>query len=111
LGRASELNSFVKLGATDGHIEIELKGPAGKPNLVIKRNLTAKSKGSSFTLNGASATGTEIKTKVAELNVQVGNLWYVTFFSLHWDLLFEASNKMNLTARSFRKIKYQNSRK
>ena len=46
---------------------------------MIKRNLTAKSKGSSFTLNGASATGTEIKAKMAELNVQVGNLWYVYF--------------------------------
>jgi structural maintenance of chromosomes protein 5 len=45
---------------------------------VVRRNLTAKSKGSSFTLNGSSATGTEIKAKMAELNVQVGNLWYVS---------------------------------
>ncbi|KAF8885790.1 P-loop containing nucleoside triphosphate hydrolase protein [Infundibulicybe gibba] len=74
LGRASDLNSFVKIGTESGHIEIELKGPKGKPNLVIRRNLSAKSKGSTFTLNGHSATGREITQKMADLNVQVGNL-------------------------------------
>ncbi|KAJ7095537.1 hypothetical protein C8R44DRAFT_813419 [Mycena epipterygia] len=74
LGRAIELSSFVKLGADTGHIEIELKSPAGEPNLVIRRKLTASSKSSSFTLNGASATGREINDRVARLNVQVGNL-------------------------------------
>ncbi|EGO27756.1 hypothetical protein SERLADRAFT_354935 [Serpula lacrymans var. lacrymans S7.9] len=74
LGRASELNSFVKLGKDAGHIEIELKGPKGKPNLIICRQLSAKSRGSSFTLNGKSATGKEITNRMAELNVQVGNL-------------------------------------
>ncbi|KAL0950349.1 hypothetical protein HGRIS_010317 [Hohenbuehelia grisea] len=74
LGRASELNSFVKMGKEDGHIEIELKGSIGKPNLVIRRNLRANSKGSTFTLNGQSASGREINNKMAELNVQIGNL-------------------------------------
>ena len=108
LGRASELNSFVKLGADDGHIEIELKGPTGKPNLVIKRNLTAKSKGSTFTLNGNSATGTEIKQKVGELNVQVGNLWYAT---LGFDKFRVLILVLLSSARSSRKIKYPSSRR
>ena len=44
MGRANELHSFVKIGADDGHIEIELKAPKGKPNLVIRRLLSAKNK-------------------------------------------------------------------
>lgn len=63
------------MGADTGYIEIELKGPKGKPNLTIRRNLSAKAKGSTFTLNGQSATGAEIKMQMAHLNVQVGNKW------------------------------------
>ncbi|KAK0202992.1 hypothetical protein DFS33DRAFT_1437795, partial [Desarmillaria ectypa] len=74
LGRANEINSFVKQGKKSGHIEIELKGPKGKPNLVIRRNLTSTSKTSTFTLNGVSATGREISSQMAALNVQIGNL-------------------------------------
>ncbi len=65
----------MKNGTDSGYIEIELKGPKGKPNLVIRRNLKSVSRGSTFTFNGQSATGTDIKRKMAELNVQVGNLW------------------------------------
>ncbi|KAJ7691405.1 P-loop containing nucleoside triphosphate hydrolase protein [Mycena rosella] len=74
LGRAAELNSFVKLSADTGHIEIELKAPAGERNLTIRRNLSAKSKSSSFTLNGRGVSGAEITEKVSRLNVQCGNL-------------------------------------
>ncbi|KAK7023765.1 structural maintenance of chromosomes protein 5 [Favolaschia claudopus] len=74
LGRATELPSYVKIGADEGHIEIELKSPSNEPNLVIKRSLSATAKTSSFTLNGRGATGHEITERVARLNVQVGNL-------------------------------------
>ncbi|KAK7696074.1 hypothetical protein QCA50_000716 [Cerrena zonata] len=74
LGRASELSAFVKLGTTDGHIEIELKGPSGKPNLVIKRTLQANSKSNQFFLNGRTVSGREVNQRMAELNVQVSNL-------------------------------------
>lgn len=74
LGRASELNSFVKIGAPDGYIEIELKGKIGKKNLIVRRSLSAASKGSTYNLNGQSATGREVTQKMNELNVQVGNL-------------------------------------
>jgi chromosome segregation ATPase len=76
LGRATHLKSFVKLGTTEGYIEIELKGPKGKPNLVIRRSLKAESDSSTFRLNGESVTGKEVTNRMAELNVQVGNLWY-----------------------------------
>ncbi|KAH9016086.1 P-loop containing nucleoside triphosphate hydrolase protein [Lactarius hengduanensis] len=62
LGRASELNS------------VELKGKIGKQNLVVRRNLSSSSKGSTYSLNGQSATGREVTQKMNELNVQVGNL-------------------------------------
>ncbi|KAL4076371.1 hypothetical protein J3A83DRAFT_2194372 [Scleroderma citrinum] len=74
LGRATELNAFVKNDKETGYIEIELKGAKGEPNLVIQRRLSAKSRGSTFTLNGAPATGKEITNRMRKLNVQVGNL-------------------------------------
>lgn len=77
LGRATELNSFVKIGTEEGHIEIELKGAKGKPNLVIRRTLSAKSKANQFTINGRSASGKDINSRMQELNVQVSNLWFV----------------------------------
>ncbi|KAF9476726.1 P-loop containing nucleoside triphosphate hydrolase protein [Pholiota conissans] len=74
LGRANEIHSYVKNGTNSGYIEIELKGPKGKRNLVIRRSLNSMSKSSSFTINGQPASGNEIKLRMAELNVQVGNL-------------------------------------
>jgi structural maintenance of chromosomes protein 5 len=78
LGRAAELNSFVKIGATNGYIEIELKGKIGKKGLVVRRNLSSTSKGSTYSLNGQAATGREVTQKMNDLNIQVGNLWYVS---------------------------------
>jgi len=83
LGRAAELNSFVKIGATDGYIEIELKGKIGKNNLIVRRNLSSTSKGSTYSLNSQAATGREVTQKMNDLNVQVGNLWYVS--TQPWD--------------------------
>lgn len=75
LGRAAEIHSFVKIGTEKtAHIEIELKGAAGEKNLVIRRNLTAGNRSSTFTLNGQQASGKEVSARVAKLNVQVGNL-------------------------------------
>ncbi|CAE6432177.1 unnamed protein product [Rhizoctonia solani] len=74
LGRQSEIQGFVKNGKKDGFVEIELKGPAGKPNVIIKRTLTSLNKSSKFFLNGEATGLREIKIKLAELNVQVTNL-------------------------------------
>jgi chromosome segregation ATPase len=77
LGRQSEIQGFVKNGKKDGFVEIELKGPVGEPNLVIRRQITSLNKGTKFFLNGESIGQREIKTKLEELNVQVTNLWCV----------------------------------
>ncbi|TRM70021.1 P-loop containing nucleoside triphosphate hydrolase protein [Schizophyllum amplum] len=76
LGRATDVPSFVKNNAVEdtGFIEIELKGPKGKDNLVIRRTIHRNNRASMFTLNGQSKSGKEIGAKMAELNVQVGNL-------------------------------------
>ncbi|OJT15503.1 Structural maintenance of chromosomes protein 5 [Trametes pubescens] len=74
LARAPDLSSYVKNEKTEGYIEIELKGMKGKGNLVIRRNLQRGSKSAPFTLNGKSASGKEVSARMAELNVQVGNL-------------------------------------
>ncbi|CAE6422238.1 unnamed protein product [Rhizoctonia solani] len=74
LGRQSEIQGFVKNGKKDGFVEIELKGPAGEPNLIIKRTLTSLNKSSKFFLNGEPIGIREVKIKLAELNVQVTNL-------------------------------------
>ncbi|EIW76265.1 P-loop containing nucleoside triphosphate hydrolase protein [Coniophora puteana RWD-64-598 SS2] len=74
MGRATDVKSFVKHGATEGYIEIELKGAKKQRNVIIRRHLSADKKSSSFTLNGKSSSGKEVTAKVAQLNVQVGNL-------------------------------------
>ena len=76
LNRAQDLKSFVKNDKDKGYIEIELKGAKGKGNLVIRRDLDIAQK-TGFKLNGANASGKEINARMAELNVQVSNLWCV----------------------------------
>jgi chromosome segregation ATPase len=75
LGRATEMKSYVKLGCTDASIEIELKGPIGERNPVIRRALSNKDDRSKWTLNGSGSTFTAVKDMIAKLNVQVNNLW------------------------------------
>ncbi|KAJ3780522.1 hypothetical protein GGU10DRAFT_391209 [Lentinula aff. detonsa] len=74
LGRAEQISAYVKNGTSDGHIEIELKTPPGRPNLVIHRKLATTGKSTMFMLNGKNATGKEVSQRMAELGVQVGNL-------------------------------------
>lgn len=75
MGRADNLGSFVKLGYTEGSIEIELKGPKGQPNLVIQRHIESKDHRTHvFTLNGVKVKGTKITEHVEALGIQVNNL-------------------------------------
>ncbi|KIK01007.1 hypothetical protein K443DRAFT_7250 [Laccaria amethystina LaAM-08-1] len=48
LGRSTALDAFVKNGPSSGHVEIELKGPAGKQNIILRGTLSASSKSSIF---------------------------------------------------------------
>jgi chromosome segregation ATPase len=75
LGRANEVSAFVKDQHDSGYTEIELKGKPGKGNLTIGRTLFANKKSTAFTLNGKTATGKEVNEKIAELNIQISNLW------------------------------------
>jgi chromosome segregation ATPase len=75
LGRAAEVSSFVKDQQGAGHIELELKGPRGQPNIVVRRELFANSKTTKFTINGKSASGAQVSERIGALNIQVGNLW------------------------------------
>ncbi|KIM26760.1 hypothetical protein M408DRAFT_330371 [Serendipita vermifera MAFF 305830] len=74
LGRANELHSFVKHGYDQGYVEIELKGPIGKPNIVIRRNISAKNNTSSWLLNGKTSNKSSVEIAVAKSDVQVANL-------------------------------------
>ncbi|KAG8927168.1 Structural maintenance of chromosomes protein 5 [Tulasnella sp. 418] len=74
LGRADSLKSFVNHNKNTGYVEVELKGKKGEKNLVIRRNINNKNRGSTFTLNGKTCTQKEVTAKVAALNVQASNL-------------------------------------
>jgi structural maintenance of chromosomes protein 5 len=68
------LNSFVKHGYDQGYVEIELKGPIGKPNIVIRRNINSKNRTSTWSLNGKSANKSTVDKAVEKCDVQVSNL-------------------------------------
>ncbi|KAG1892038.1 P-loop containing nucleoside triphosphate hydrolase protein [Suillus subluteus] len=111
LGRANEISSFVKHGKESGYIEIELKGAKGQKNLVIRRNLSAKSKSSTLTLNGQSCTGKEITNRMAKLNVQVGNLWYLVLSALSAgsDCMYARFSKSNDEQERLKTMQERNS--
>lgn len=69
----------MKIGNEKGIIELELKAPAGKKNLTIKREINTKTNGSIWHLNNESVTLAEIKARVEALNVQVTNFWSASF--------------------------------
>lgn len=52
LGRADDLSQFLKYGAKEAYVELELKGSAGERNLVIKRTLGKDSNKSKMEMNG-----------------------------------------------------------
>jgi hypothetical protein len=54
LGRAPTISSFVRQGSDEAYTEIELKGPIGKPNRVIRRDFNKSNKKSVWHLDGAS---------------------------------------------------------
>ncbi|KAG8829555.1 Structural maintenance of chromosomes protein 5, partial [Serendipita sp. 399] len=71
---AEALTAFVKHGYDKGFVEIELKGAIGKPNVVIRRNITTMSNASTWTLNGKNSNKRTVEDRVAALGIQVSNL-------------------------------------
>ncbi|CDM27265.1 hypothetical protein DTO013E5_4511 [Penicillium roqueforti] len=75
LGRAKELGEFVKHGAREATIEIELCGPPKiGHNPVIQRLIKRDGNKSSFTLNGAPASKNDVLKLAQSFAIQVDNL-------------------------------------
>ncbi|KAJ9099824.1 hypothetical protein QFC21_003824 [Naganishia friedmannii] len=74
LGRAPDISAFVKQGCKKAFTEIELKGRAGKRNVIIKREFNRDDKKSIWYMNGERTTGQKVSDTVADLGIQIGNL-------------------------------------
>jgi chromosome segregation ATPase len=74
LGRAPEISAFVKQGCKKAYTEIELKGRAGKSNVIIKREFNRDDKKSIWFMNGERTTGQKVSNIVSDLGIQIGNL-------------------------------------
>lgn len=76
LGRASEVDTFIKTGEDTAEIEIELVNENGGPNAVISRIIRKVDKPkSSFLWNGEAVSSKIVKDRVAkDFHIQIGNL-------------------------------------
>ncbi|KAJ3090460.1 Structural maintenance of chromosomes protein 5 [Quaeritorhiza haematococci] len=74
LGRAKELQEFVKRGADKATIELELKSRGRGGNVIIKRIFKRGANSSMWKLNGKDATEREVKEKIRSFSIQVDNL-------------------------------------
>jgi hypothetical protein len=74
LGRAKEVGEYVKHGAPDAYIEIELKGQRGKANHIIKTHIKKDGNKTSFSLNGRKTTRKEIDELTRQFSIQIDNL-------------------------------------
>ncbi|WVQ81063.1 hypothetical protein IAT38_003170 [Cryptococcus sp. DSM 104549] len=74
MGRDKDTASYVKQGADDTELEIELKGRIGEPNTVIHRKFGRNSKSSDWSINGESCTRTKVQETVRSFGVQASNL-------------------------------------
>ncbi len=52
LGRSQHVSEFIKGKKDSAFIEIELKGPEGEPNVVIRRDITRDNNASAWQING-----------------------------------------------------------
>lgn len=74
LGRAAHLHEFIRRGADEAFVEIELSGGGnGARNHVVRRTFN-KSNQSTWLLDGARVTQEKVKTLLNSLNIMVDNL-------------------------------------
>jgi chromosome segregation ATPase len=71
LGRSDKVANFVQHGRDEGWVEIELMG-ANKPWTV--RRTIRRDNSSSYQIDGAAATMTDVQSRVKTLGIQVNNL-------------------------------------
>ncbi|KAF1829462.1 structural maintenance of chromosomes protein-like protein 5 [Decorospora gaudefroyi] len=75
LGRAKDLGAFVKHGATEAVIEIELAAGAGNgPNQIVQRNIRKEDNKSFFLLNGKRVPQNAVTTMARAYSIQIDNL-------------------------------------
>ena len=75
LGRAKELGQFVKHGAAEAEIEIELAaGPGMGKNPIVQRTIRKEDNKSYFLLNGKRATQSAVTTMARGFSIQIDNL-------------------------------------
>ncbi|KAL9986165.1 hypothetical protein ACROYT_G000260 [Oculina patagonica] len=73
LGRATEVREFIKHGASQAMVEIELHNSDGR-NHTITRDIFRDDNRSTWKINGKSTTMKEVTELTKKLNVQIGNL-------------------------------------
>ncbi|OCF62348.1 hypothetical protein L486_02016 [Kwoniella mangroviensis CBS 10435] len=74
MGRANELKAYVKQGADQATVEIELKGKRGKRNTVIWRKFNKEDEKSEWKYNGSTCTRREVLEYVQRFGIQANNL-------------------------------------
>lgn len=75
LGRAKELGQFVKHGAAEAEIEIELAaGPGMGRNPIVQRTIRKEDNKSHFLLNGKRATQSAVTSMAKGYSIQIDNL-------------------------------------
>lgn len=73
LGRAKDINEYIKFGSEMARIEIELKGSDDGPNTIVSRLIRIDNT-SVWELNGISSSLKHVREKMDELNIQIDNL-------------------------------------
>lgn len=76
LGRAKDLSEFVKHGAREAEIEIELAGDPSRhrQNPVVKRNIKREGNKSSYFIDGRPATQKAVTELTKSFHIQIDNL-------------------------------------
>ncbi|EUC48201.1 hypothetical protein COCMIDRAFT_34256 [Bipolaris oryzae ATCC 44560] len=75
LGRAKDLGAFVKHGASEAIVEIELAtGPGNGPNRIVQRTIRKEDNKSVFFLDGKRVSQVAVTTMAKQFSIQIDNL-------------------------------------
>jgi energy-coupling factor transporter ATP-binding protein EcfA2 len=74
LGRAKDVGEFVKHGASEAYIELELKGRRGQRNQIITTHIKKEGNKRTFSINGTSTTQKAVVKLANEFSIQIDNL-------------------------------------
>ncbi|WWC70626.1 uncharacterized protein I206_104577 [Kwoniella pini CBS 10737] len=74
MGRSNELKAYVKQGADNAEIEIELKAKKGKRNTIIWRKFSRVHEKSDWKKNHSTCTRKEVLEHVQQYGIQANNL-------------------------------------